>query len=133
MTGPIPRFGARDPGAVFVPRPGGHAVIVDARGAVAPLNASPGLVRPRGGQDPGASPEDAAVREARGEAGLVIALLRPLGVPDELVHAEQKRVHYLRRSTTAVARVVWREVVRESRRPPVQVPGARGRRAPTAR
>jgi 8-oxo-dGTP diphosphatase len=108
MPAGIPEFGELRPGADYVPRPGGYAVIVGAGGRVAVVSTPGGLALPGGGQDSGESPEDAAVREALEECGLRIALGRRIGVADELVFAADEGTHYRKRGTFFLAGVVGR-------------------------
>jgi 8-oxo-dGTP diphosphatase len=104
----IPEYGSPAPGVNYVLRPGGYAVIFDAAGRVAVVAAPGGLYLPGGGQDPEESPVDAAIREAREEGGLVVAVGRCLGVADELVFADAERTHYRKRCTFFLADVVGR-------------------------
>jgi 8-oxo-dGTP diphosphatase len=99
----IPEFGCPAPGADYVLRPGGYAVIFNPTGQVAVVSTPQGLALPGGGQDAGESPQDAAVRETREECGLRITLGDPLGVADELVFAAEDGVHYRKRCTFFLA------------------------------
>jgi hypothetical protein len=65
QTPAIPEFGILDPGATYMLRPGGYAVILTAARDVAAVSTSQGLMLPGGGQDDGESPEDAAIREVK--------------------------------------------------------------------
>src|SRR5262249_49326776 len=56
-----------------------------------------GLILPGGGQGPGESAEDAAIREVQEECGLRIALGRRIGIADELVYAGDEGRHYRKR------------------------------------
>jgi 8-oxo-dGTP diphosphatase len=106
MTGSIPEFGPLAPRAAYVLRPGGYAVIFGTAGEVALVSTPHGLALPGGGQNAGESPEDAAAREAREECGLQIALVRPVGVADELVFADDEGTHYRKRCTFFIAEAV---------------------------
>ena len=101
----IPRFGDADPGTTYVPRPGGYAVIFDARGRLAVVETEEGLHLPGGGQDAGESPEDATVREVAEETGLEVAHEETIGVADEFVFAASQGVHYRKRCSFFRARV----------------------------
>jgi 8-oxo-dGTP diphosphatase len=97
VTTEIPLFGEEDPGKEYVLRPGGYAVIFDARGRLAVVATAEGLHLPGGGLEAGESPEAAAVREVAEETGLAVVLGERLGVADELVFAPSENVHYRKR------------------------------------
>jgi 8-oxo-dGTP diphosphatase len=93
----IAEFGVASPDVEYVLRPGGYSVIFSATGEVAIVMTPDGLALPGGGQEGAESPEEAAVREAREECGLVIALGNRIGVADEMVFSEG---HYYRKRCT---------------------------------
>lgn len=97
----IPEFGLASFGVEYVLRPGGYSVIFSATGNVAVVMTPDGLALPGGGQEGTESPEEAAVREAREECGLIIALGNRIGVADELVFAEGR--YYRKRCTFFIA------------------------------
>lgn len=105
MTAAIPEFGTATPGADYVLRPGGYAVLFR-DGTVAMVATPDGLFLPGGGQDTGESPEAAAVREAQEECGLRIAVRGRVGVADELAFAVEEGVHYRKRCAFFLAEVV---------------------------
>lgn len=102
----IPEFGATAPGAVYALRPGGYAVIFNAAGEVAVVSTPCGFALPGGGQEGAESPEEAAVREAREECGLRIALSSRVGVADELAFAPDEMMYYRKRCTFFLAELV---------------------------
>jgi 8-oxo-dGTP diphosphatase len=59
-----------------------------------------------GGQEPGESCEDAAIREALEECGLLIRIVAALGTADELVFAKDEDTHYRKRCTFFLASLV---------------------------
>jgi 8-oxo-dGTP diphosphatase len=100
----ISQFGDAMAGAEYALRPGGYAVIFDDAGRIAVVETPDMFALPGGGQDPGESPEAAAVREAVEECSLSIRLERPLGVVDELAYAAEEQIHYRKRCTFFTAR-----------------------------
>jgi 8-oxo-dGTP pyrophosphatase MutT (NUDIX family) len=94
------------PGATYVLRPGGYAVIFRCVGTVAVVSTPKGLFLPGGGQVPGESPEDAAIREAKEEGGLNISLGRVIGVADELVFDADEATHYRKRCSFFLAELM---------------------------
>jgi 8-oxo-dGTP pyrophosphatase MutT (NUDIX family) len=108
MTPQIPEFGPAAPGVGYVLRPGGYVVAFDADGAVAVVSTPVGLFLPGGGQLPGESPEEAAVRETREECGLRVVPGPRIGVADELVSAPEEEAHYRKRCAFFPAEVVGR-------------------------
>jgi len=93
----IPVFGSPEPGATYVLRPGGYAVIFDFHGRLAVVATEEGLHLPGGGQEAGETPEIAAVREVAEESGLRVTIEDPIGVVDELVFAPSENTHYRKR------------------------------------
>ena len=103
---PIPQYGRAVPGADYILRPGGYAVIFNAAAEVAVVATPVGMALPGGGQDEGESPEEAAVRETREECGLRITLGPRVGVADELVYAADERRYYRKRCVFFLAEIV---------------------------
>jgi 2-phosphosulfolactate phosphatase len=104
----IPEFGTTAPGAAYVLRPGGYAVIFSAAGEVAAVATPQGLALPGGGQDGEEPPEGAAVREVAEECGLRVRLGDCIGVADELVCDADERTGYRKRCTFFLAEVLDR-------------------------
>jgi 8-oxo-dGTP pyrophosphatase MutT (NUDIX family) len=109
----IPEFGRPAPGAAYVLRPGGYAVILGENGDVAVVATPLGFALPGGGQDPGKSPEEAATREVEEECGLRVILGARIGVADELVFAADEQVYYRKRCTFFFAEAVGGTEARE--------------------
>jgi ADP-ribose pyrophosphatase YjhB (NUDIX family) len=96
-------FGVREPGAEYVLRPRGHAVIF-AGDDVAVLAAPAGPVLPCCEQGPGEAPEQAAIRATVEACGRQLAFGPAIGVVDELVCAADGHVRW--RCSFFVAEVV---------------------------
>jgi 8-oxo-dGTP diphosphatase len=109
MVEPSREFGAVVPGATYIRRPGGYAVICNTDNEVAVVSTRLGLFLPGGGQVDSETPEQAAVREAYEECGLRIRLLSRLGTADELVFAADEATYYRKRCTFFNAGVVRQE------------------------
>ncbi|MBX7222132.1 MAG: NUDIX domain-containing protein [Blastocatellia bacterium] len=114
MTDSIPVFGLVEEEAEFHLRPGGYAVIFRVPGEIAVVRAPMGFALPGGGQHEGEAPEQAAIRETREECGLRIELTGLLGMADELVFAADENLHYRKRCTFFLARIVGTGKAEES-------------------
>ena len=68
----MPHFGTRPGGRGSVVRPSAYALLQDRAGRVAVVRAIDGVFLPGGGLEDGESPEEAVVREALEECGLVV-------------------------------------------------------------
>lgn len=102
----IPQFGEFQPGATYVPRPGGYAVIFDPEGRLAVVATAEGLHLPGGGLEAGESAERATMREVAEETGLRVEIRAFIGVAHELVFALQENVHYRKRCSFFRATIV---------------------------
>lgn len=109
----IPEFGTPVAGADYMLRPGGYALIFNTSGEVAVVSTPNGLMLPGGGQNPGETPEVAALREVEEECGLQIRLGDCIGTADELVFAAGDQTHYRKRCTFFSAELVARSSLGE--------------------
>lgn len=80
---PIPEFGDKEPGRLYVPRPGAYGLVYDAQGRIAVMQTPRGGFLPGGGIGAGESPEEALVREVREECGLGVTVGKRLGAAAE--------------------------------------------------
>jgi 8-oxo-dGTP diphosphatase len=108
-------FGSEDAGRSYRLRPGGYAVIRNPRGEVAVVRTPEGMFLPGGGQLPGESPEQAAIRETAEEVGLRIVLGVCLGVADQLKFSATEGGHLRKRCTFFVA-----QELDGAREPPIE-------------
>ena len=92
-------FGSAIAGRSYVLRPGGYAVIRNRLNEVAVVRTPEGLFLPGGGQLPGESPDQAAIRETAEESGLRIQVGVCLGVADELKFSAREGGHLRKRCT----------------------------------
>ena len=106
MADEVREFGDLVPGATYVLRPGGYAVIFDADGRLAVVETEEGLHLPGGGQEAGETPEAAMVREVAEECGLRVALESAIGIADEFVFAKSEGTHYRKRCSFFMAIVI---------------------------
>lgn len=106
MSEQIPEFGQAEPNASYVLRPGGYVILLRDDAKVATVLTPTGYALPGGGQDPGESPADAAIREAAEECGLAIAVGQPFALADELAYAHEEATHYRKRCTFFLGHIV---------------------------
>lgn len=92
-----PEFGRRDPGVAYRDRPGAYALMFDDAGHIAVVETPQGCYLPGGGLEAGESDEDALHREVREECGLDCAIVCPLGVAIEYVHAVAEAAWFRKR------------------------------------
>jgi 8-oxo-dGTP pyrophosphatase MutT (NUDIX family) len=114
MDSDIPEFGLFTNGVLYILRPGGYAVIVGPDGLIAIAVAPGGLFLPGGAQEEGETPERAALREAREECGLEIAIRASLGFADELVYDESQDQHFRKRCAFFLAEAIGHCTRRET-------------------
>ena len=80
-------FGIRLEGCRYVVRPSAYAILRDENGAIAVVRAPGGWFLPGGGIEAGETAEQAVVREALEECGLLIQPRVVLGSATEIVHS----------------------------------------------
>ena len=91
-------------GSVIV-RPSAYAVVTNARGEIAIVQAKEGILLPGGGVDTNESPEVAAVREVAEECALQVTITRDLGQAIQFVTSTEKGATFEKRSRFVSARV----------------------------
>ena len=101
----IPTFGEQVPGQKYLDRPSAY-VILRQGPRIAIVRTPLATYLPGGGQDPGESPERAAVREVAEECGLRAELLDRLGTANQYVYSEEEGKFFLKQSTFFRARVI---------------------------
>lgn len=82
-----PIFGIRIDGCRYTIRPSAYALLRDDQQRIAVVRAARGWFLPGGGIEEGETAEEAVVREAAEECGLVIAPQRIVATATEIVHA----------------------------------------------
>ena len=102
----IPQFGTQVAGVEYRERPGGYVIVVRQGGDVALVETAAGFFLPGGGQEPGETPELAAVRESREECDFRISIRARVGVADELVFDSDVGAHLRKHCTFFTADLV---------------------------
>jgi 8-oxo-dGTP diphosphatase len=100
----VPIFGRPPVGASAIIRPSVYGVVVDEAGSVAIIRTPQGWYLPGGGIEPGETPRDAVMREAREECGLDLELGAWSVLAVDFVYSPTERSHFEKRSTFVDAR-----------------------------
>ncbi len=95
-------FGERIDGVEYQLRPGSY-VVIQHEGRVAIVKATSGYCLPGGGQEPGETPEDAAIRECWEEVGLRVKLIRSLGYAEQLAYGIPEERYFQKQCTFFLA------------------------------
>ena len=90
-------FGELVCGTNYILRPGGYAVIRRSTGEIAVVTTPKGCFVPGGGQNPGETSAQAAIRETHEECSLQIQIGSLIGVADELVYSADEATHFRKR------------------------------------
>jgi 8-oxo-dGTP diphosphatase len=109
MVEPTNEFGEPVADAYYIRRPGGYTIISNTAGEITVVSTRQGLFLPGGGQEGDETPEQAAVREAYEECGLLIRLRSNLGTADELIFDAEEATRYRKQCTFFSARIVQLE------------------------
>src|SRR5215471_1159886 len=99
----VPVFGEKLPGQKYVDRPSAYVILRDGP-RVAIVRTPLATYLPGGGQDPGESPEAAAIREVAEECGLTAELTGTIGVADQYVYSEEEKKFFMKHCTFFTAR-----------------------------
>jgi 8-oxo-dGTP diphosphatase len=108
----IPTFGERVPGQEYVDRPSAYVILRDGS-RIAIVRTPLATYLPGGGQDPGESPERAALREVAEECGLQAVLVDKLGVANQYVYSVEEGKFFMKGSTFFRARVIGTAIATE--------------------
>src|ERR1044071_7251963 len=105
----IPEFGPRIEGVRYALRPGAYAIVHNDAAQVAVIRTPAGLYLPGGGIEGDESPEEALLREAQEECGMVVRIERLLGMADQLISLTAKSLFICKRGTFFTAAVAgWK-------------------------
>jgi L-amino acid N-acyltransferase YncA/8-oxo-dGTP pyrophosphatase MutT (NUDIX family) len=98
-------FGTPPDNGSAIARPSAYAVVTNARGEIAIVQAKEGMLLPGGGVDPHESPEAAAVREVGEECALQVTITSDLGQAIQFVTSTEKVATFEKQSRFVSARV----------------------------
>ena len=102
----VPTFGAAPTDTTATVRPSAYAVIANARGDVAIVDAEEGIMLPGGGAEPHETAEAAVIREVEEECGLRIRVRGSLGDAIQFVHSKKHNTHFEKRSAFVSGEIV---------------------------
>jgi 8-oxo-dGTP diphosphatase len=89
----VPVFGSRAPGRDYRVRPSAYGFVADGRGRLAIVRSADGCFLPGGGIESGETPEQAVVREALEECGLLLRVGACVARAVEFAYSEEARKH----------------------------------------
>jgi 8-oxo-dGTP diphosphatase len=98
-------FGTPPETGSAITRPSAYAVVTNAQGEIAIVQAKEGMLLPGGGVDPHESPEAAAVREVGEECALQVTITSDLGQAIQFVTSTEKVATFEKQSRFVSARV----------------------------
>src|SRR5262245_60363688 len=104
----VPVFGVRVAGCPCVSRPSVYAVIRDPPDRLAVVRTPAGLFLPGGGIEPGETAEEAVLREAREECGLILEPIAGIERAVEIVHSPSRNLCLEKDSLFVEARTTGR-------------------------
>jgi 8-oxo-dGTP diphosphatase len=105
----IPVFGTRVPGQAYVPRPSAYALIRDSNGKFAIVQTPVACYLPGGGIEPGETPEQAVIREAREECGFAVHTGNLRGRAIEICFSREEQQYFDKVCYFIEAQVTGRE------------------------
>jgi 8-oxo-dGTP diphosphatase len=94
---PVPVFGQRLAGETYVVRPSAYALIENEKGEVATVLTPLGPFLPGGGIEAGETPEEAVIREAREECGLLVRADGEIARAIQFSYSKTERCYFEKR------------------------------------
>ena len=95
----VPLFGNRVEGCAYVVRPSAYVLVRNSANEIAVARTPKDYFLPGGGIEAGETAEQAAVREAEEECGLVLSLCNRLASAVEFVQSAEENAYFEKRST----------------------------------